>query len=251
MADLVVYIIFHKGLYEDNTAGFSKEELEVFRWVAVNEKVEKDIPAWLPKHLLLHEYKMPIHDPFQQMNNFYQNSVFFHLYKNPQLITSSYVGFAQYDMKFNKESMLLTKAFIRENPQDKICGFAFPVGIEHLFNGIVEDDFWANVFLKEYNIFYSTQHKFKELEDVPLFLLHTFIIPKEFFLRMMPFIESFLPSLMRALTWETRHLAGTLERIFALCISCGLIEGYFTRAVQFDVKNLDDQRFTDTLRGIE
>ena len=68
---------------------------------------------------------------------------------------------------------------------------------------------------------------------------------------MMPFIEGFLPSTMRALTWDTRHLAGTLERIFALCISCGLLEGYFTRAIQFDAQNMDEQRFTDVLRGIE
>lgn len=251
MADLVIYIIFHKGLYEENTAGFSKEELEVFRWVAVNEKIEKEIPEWLPKHLLLHEYKMTAHDPFQQMNNFYQNSVFFHLYNNPHMICSSYVGFAQYDTKFNRESLLSTKALIEQNPEDRVCGFAFPAGIEHLYNGIVADDFWQGVFLKEYNSFYDKKHSMEQLEQLPLFLLHTFIIPTEFFLMMMPFIEGFLPSTMRALTWDTRHLAGTLERIFALCISCGLLEGYFTRAIQFDAQNMDEQRFTDVLRGIE
>ena len=36
---LTFYIVFHKELYQENTQEFTTQELELFTWLAVNEKI--------------------------------------------------------------------------------------------------------------------------------------------------------------------------------------------------------------------
>jgi len=250
MKPLNFFIIYHDKLFKENTSGFSEKELEAFTWVAVNEKVPKEFPDWIPKNSLIKEYEMKIHSPLYQMLNFYQNSVFFHLYWNKELINSKYIGFGQYDMTFNSEEFRQLTAHIEKDTADTlIWTFLYP------FEAVCPPEElprWEEVLLKPYNSFYGMNHTFKSIEQIPLALLHTFIIPTWFFLHMMPFVESVLPKLLKMLNWDTRHLAGTLERVFALCISFGIKEGKFRHTIQLKgISHNDSQHSADTLRGIK
>jgi len=93
-------------------------------------------------------------------------------------------------------------------------------------------------------------HTLESLSKVPLALLHTFIMPTWFFLHIMPFVENLTPEILRVLNWETRHLAGTLERVFALCISCGIIEGKLNLFHLSGFQHIENQHSEDKLRGI-
>jgi hypothetical protein len=239
------FIIFHDKLFKDNVP-----LLPCFTWVAVNEKIPKQIPDWLPKDSLIKEYEMKIHSPLYQMLNFYQNSVFFHLYWNKDLIKSKYIGFGQYDMTFNKEDFEKILSDIKDDTADKIIPtFLYP------FEALCPKEvlpIWEEIFMKPYNSFYSMNHTLDSLKGIPLALLHTFIMPTWFFLHMMPFVESLLPRLLKFINWETRHVAGTLERVFALCISCGIVEGKFRHLIQLKgVSHNDSQHSADALRGIK
>ena len=66
----------------------------------------------------------------------------------------------------------------------------------------------------------------------------------------MPFVEKLTPEILRVLGWETRHLAGTLERIFALCISCGILEGNLNLIHLNGFQHVEHQHSEDKLRGI-
>lgn len=250
MKTLNFFIIFHDKLFQENTSGFSENELETFfTWVAVNEKIPKEFPSWIPKNSLLKEYEMKQHCPLYQMLHFYQNSVFFHLYKNKELINSKYIGFGQYDMSFQSDEFRKTHGVLKDDTADKIVvAFPFP------FRGLCDEDLlpnWKRMFLDPYNSFYGTNHTFENVKNLPLFLCHTFIIPTWFFLHMMPFAESILPNVMRELDWTTRHLGGTYERVFALCISFGIFEGKFRQILQLDgVSHIESQHSVDVLRGI-
>jgi len=69
---------------------------------------------------------------------------------------------------------------------------------------------------------------------------------------MMPFIEYITPEIVRNLKWNIRHLAGTLERVYALCLAAGILEGKFKQIIKFDgIKQRDDQRTPDPIRGID
>lgn len=240
---LTIYVVFHKDLFASNTAAFLKHERNnLFVWIGVNADVPKLIPPSMMDSPIVYEYKMPRYNPMYQKNNFYQNSVFFHLYKNPMYLQSKFVGFAQYDMRFSRTS-------IPTLTDDCVYGY-FPYKIEDVWN-YYPYSFWTDCFLDTYNKYYTTTHTFEDLARYPIFLYHTFIIPTHFFLHMMPFIEHSTDVILNSLNNETRHIAGTLERVFGLCIACGLAEGRLKGyAIQRGISHISEQHTDDPVRGI-
>jgi hypothetical protein len=224
--------------------------LDIFTWVAVNESIEKINDDWIPKDRLLKEWTMPVYNPLMQMSKFYQNSVFFHLYWNPHLLKSKYVGFAQYDMAFDVDALgEIINKIGEDDGGDKIFG-AYPYVLNTIYDilGAAE---WEECFMKPYNDYYSTMHRLEDISTLPLLLLHTFIMPKWFFLHMMGFVDKMYVGILRALGWNTQHLAGTLERVLALCIGFGIKENKF-RIVKLwsGVNHIDSQHTGDSFRGI-
>jgi hypothetical protein len=249
MKTLSFYIVFHKEVHQGNTSSFSEESIKKYlKWVAVNEKISKNYPSWIPKECLMKEWEMKIHTPVYQMTNFYQNSIFLHLFWNKEYEKSKYIGFGQYDMGFDVSEFDKMDSVLKGS-EDTVYG-----GFIYNFTAILPAypyELLEHMFLKPYNTFYGTSHTFDKLKEMPLFLLHTFIIPSWFFAHMMPFIESNIPQILRILQWDTRHLAGTLERIFALCIACGMLEGKLRNILPLlGVKEKHEQRIEDSFRGI-
>ena len=220
------------------------------KWVAVNESIDKEYPDFIPKDCMIKEWEMPIHSPLYQMLNFYQNSTFLHIYWNKLHEQSKYIGFAQYDMSIDAEELLKSEISMTTDTGNTLF-IAFPYNAEQTLSHF-SDGFWIDCFLNPYNKFYGQGHTLEAIKKIPLFLLHTFIIPSWFFAHMMPFIENSIPKILRSLDWNTRHLAGTLERIFGLCLSCGIIEGKFSNIIQLKGIKTDigDQRDSDAFRGI-
>jgi hypothetical protein len=221
------------------------------KWVAVNEKVEKEYTAYIPAECLIKEWEMTVYNPLYQMNNFYQNSVFLHIYWNKLYENSKYIGFAQYDMSIDAGELLTIETTSLKDLDSVICA-TFIYDSSRIFD-IFPEEHWVDIFLRPYNSFYNTEHQMDLIKSLPVFLLHTFIIPSWFFKNMMPFIEKIIPIVLRKMNWDTRHLAGTLERVFALCLSCGILEGKFTTLLQMHGIKTDipGQREEDTLRGIK
>jgi hypothetical protein len=153
-------------------------------------------------------------------------------------------------MKFTAEDFRKVTTIINEDTADKIIPvFLYPFQALCITEGL---PVWEEVFLKKYNSFYKMNHTFKSIEHIPLSLMHTFMMPTWFFLHMMPFVESIVPSLLKMMNWDTRHLGGNLERVFALCISFGIIEGKFRQLVQLHgVQHIESQHSADVLRGIK
>jgi hypothetical protein len=249
---LTFYIVFHQKLFPQNTEQFSHEEMKKwFRWVAVNEKIQKEVRTLFHNSLIIKEWEMKNYSPFYQMLNFYQNSVFFHLHENPEMIKTRYIGFGQYDMSFTADNFrnAITRIFAENDPGDKVIG-CFLYEYKALFQ-LFDKDIWTDYFFEPYNQYFKIKHTHEEIKDIPLCLLHTFIIPTWFFHSMMGFLKWNLPKIMKMLNWDTRHLAGTLERFIALCISCGIKEGRFRGFFQLEgVSHLDEQHMEDPLRNI-
>jgi len=249
MKPLSFYIIFHKDIYQENTSSFSEESTKKFlKWVAVNEKIPKQYPLWIPTDCLIKEWEMEFHSPLYQMLNFYQNSTLLHLFWNKEYEKSKYIGFGQYDMSFDAAEFEKLDHTLKTT-EDTVYG-----AFIYAFTAILPSypyELLQYMFLTPYNEFYGTAHTFDKLKEMPLFLLHTFIIPSWFFKHMMPFIEKNIPHILRIFQWDTRHLAGTLERIFALCIACGMLEGKLRNILPLlGVKEKHEHRTEDSFRGI-
>jgi hypothetical protein len=250
MKTLSMYIVFHKKIFKDNTKTFHEDHMKSsLRWVAVNESIEKEYPDYIPNECIIKEWEMPIYSPLYQMLQFYQNSTFLHIYWNKLHEQTKYTGFAQYDMSIDAEEILKYELSMTSDTADTLF-VAFPYNEKALSQ--YPDEYWMDCFINPYNSFYHQCHTLESVKKVPVFLLHTFIMPSWFFAHMMPFIEKSIPKILRSLSWNTRHLAGTLERIFALCLSCAVLEGKFRKIVQLNgIKtDIDGQRDADAFRGI-
>jgi hypothetical protein len=250
MAPLTFYIVYHKILHKENTKDFPDSlKNSALMWVAVNEEIEKEYPSWI-NNRLLKEWEMPHHSPLYQMLHWQQNSFFHHLFWNRETISTKYVGFGQYDQMLIAEEFKTLISALQNDKGDKLIG-CFPCEFNTICDYFSEKD-WVENFLVPYNNFYKMNHSLVEFKDKPMMLLHTFIIPTWFFNHMMPFIEHITPIIVKKLKWEIRHFAGTLERVYALCLAAGMIEGKFRSVHGFSgVKQRDDQRTPDPIRGVQ
>ncbi len=244
------YIIFHKLLFARNTDDFTENELKSwFRWYAVNEDIPKEIPDWVPKECLIEEYKLRKYDPDQQRNKSYQNSCFFHLFWNKEQMKSKYIGFGQYDMKIMAEPIRNCVTLMKE--KDNFCFIMFPYEFIHVINPIPLQR-WETYFLNHYNKHYETNHSFEEIANLPLALLHTFILPTPFYLDMMKFVEYAHPYIWEMIGYNQSIYAGTMERVFALCINFALIDNKFDDIFYVQgFEHNESQHMGDADRGIE
>ena len=236
---LKFFIVYHDKVYQENTAGFTPKEIQDnFVWYAANEKLPKQLPTWGP---VLKEWEMSYHDPLLQMNQYFQNSAFFHLYKNQHLIESKYIGFGQYDMKIEPTSFRTMVTHLDATFLSTFVG-CFLYSFDNLGNCVD----WHGTFMEPYNKFHGTNYKLADISQNPLVLLHTFIMPTIHFVDMMRFAEHVLPIVIKNLGWDMKHFAGTMERVFALWILFAMARGKFKKIIKLDgITHVDSQCTTD------
>lgn len=252
MKTLSLYIVYHNNIYDKNTETFHQAHIkQSLIWYAVNENIKKPHYPNIPEGSHIKEWELPIYNPLYQMTHFYQNSAFLHIFWNNLHTKTKYIGFAQYDMSLDANELLTIELHMKKDQATSVF-VAFPYDPAILLNNLYTPQFWEIIFLIPYNIFYSTTHTMDNIMAIPIPLLHTFIIPSWFFAHIMPFVEKLIPTVLRNLQWDTRHLAGTLERIFGLCISFGIQEKKINNIVRLHgiVTDIEGQRENDTFRGI-
>ncbi len=209
-----LYIVCHRDAYPANHRDFSNLEARQagLRWYVVNEPLTpKNIDA--PPSCRVNEWDLPWHDPFMQINNFYNNSALWHVYRNLDLLVDDFVGFAQYDMTIPRAPL---EAFAElTTAQPGAVGYMFPYPFKDLFHNPLPADWWDRVIVRAA----FPDIGLGDLADGELPLFHGFILSKAAFGEMMAFADRVLPEVVRALGHDTRHLAGTLERVCALWIA--------------------------------
>lgn len=242
-----LYIVCHRDAYPANHREFTPLEARQagLRWYVVNEPLTpKNIDA--PPSCRVNEWDLPWHDPFLQMNNFYNNSALWHVYKNLDLLVDDHVGFAQYDMTIPRAPL---EAFAElTTAQPGAVAYMFPYPFAALFHNPLPGEFWDAAVVRR--AFPGVRLSDLASGELPLF--HAFILPKDAFADMMAFADSVLAEVVRALGHDTRHLAGTLERVCALWIAAAVFAqklGPVVNVPGFE-HNQATQRLPDAFRGI-
>ncbi|AGE59409.1 hypothetical protein ATCVOR07043_402L [Acanthocystis turfacea Chlorella virus OR0704.3] len=214
-------IIGHQKFYAETVKGIPEDDLKKHvKFVCVNENLPKDIPEEFPKECVTNEWEIPDYEPFYQKEKYYQNSVFFNTMNVIETLGVDQIGFAQYDMIF-------TPAIFQEIKEtceaDKTASIGFyPYPIEHMFE-IIHPSAWQFIVQQYANFFQVPVEDMERLEGMPLALFHTFVIPKANYCRMMHFAKKVLPNLVTFLKNDNRHMAGTLERLFALFLNLEIV----------------------------
>jgi hypothetical protein len=245
-----IAIIGHERFYKETVAGITEEDLKKYvRFVCVNENLPKNIPESFPKECIVNEWEFPDYEEFYQKNNYYQNSVFFNTMNVIETLGLEQIGFFQYDMIMSPAIFDTIKS-TNEADKEAAIGF-YPYPIEQLFE-IVNPGAWQFI-IQQYSNFFQVSVDTDQLEEMKLALFHTFVIPKKNFCRMMHLTKKVLPTVLTFLSSSgTRHIAGTLERLFALFLNMEIVTGNMKDFIW--VPNLihDDVnlRLRDDFRGV-
>ena len=207
------YIVFHKFLVPECYETLSGEDFQHLRFIGVNSKIPKEIPEALAPYVV-EERSLEWYNPFLQHNRFCESSAFFHVWKNPGLLTANqYVGFFHYDMLINKAAI----DFIKENtPVDERVVFTNVTLVAwRELNQVITLQQWNEV-VGLYNTMFHTRHSIMDVlhEHMPLY--HSFVVHRDTFHAMMQFAETAIPRLFELLGHDTKHLPFMIERMHGL-----------------------------------
>lgn len=216
---LSFYIIFHSKIYPTNTPDYP-----CFIYLAANELIKKDIDTNVLKHPIVNEYDVPGYNPMYQMLKFCDNSIILNFPPPP----TPFVGFCQYDMVIDplKFQIVLDNIY---NVNGAIGFYALP--IDSIFDKLSKSE-W-NSILDYYNSINNTSHSIDTLKDYPFFFMNTYILPSWFYTRLQQNLKKMLPLVLKLLQYNMKHIAGTLERLNALLIVCGIVE----KAINFSISD--------------
>jgi hypothetical protein len=231
---LLFYIVFHKEIQNPLDNFTEADKRSMIRWVAVNEQIEKQIPASIPKDCILREWEFADYCPFYQISGIRENSLIHHFVHNPDLLYGSkYVGIGQYDMKLNVD---MFRSLQKElTTMDGSCAFLpFHMPILLLFDGCLPD-FWIECVIQPYNIRYGTHHNLKDIfaRHTHIPLINCFILTSELWKEMAEFSRYVTPFVIKGLKHSLTHLAGTLERAHGLFLLFAIDEKRIDRLYAF------------------
>lgn len=223
-----INVIFHKFLVPECYETLSGEDIAKYvRFLAVNAKIPKEIPAALAPYVV-HERSLPWYDPFLQHNRFCESSAFFHAYRNPNIfLQEEYIGFVHYDMLLKKEALEFLEREIASATEGTLFTHVTLMARPHL-DQIFQLGHWEQL-VKLYNLMFQRNHTIHTVLDKEIPLYHTFVIHRQAFHRMMFFAERAVPFLFEMLQFDTKHLPFMLERLHAVFLALQREDGLLAK----------------------
>lgn len=184
-----LFIIFHKYLYNNFYKSITEENKKNITFYGVKDKVE-NIPS-------IYEYELPIYNKNLQEKRYNESSAMYHIYENKLHHHLSYIGFAQYDMVIQNETLSFIKTQITQNPKQPII-FAPFFAIEESKNAmhgslnlIIEPITFFGSILDNYNKFFLKNYTKNDIMKSPWVMCNTFVIPVAMYEKYMSWLSSY------------------------------------------------------------
>jgi len=218
---LEIFVVFHKEINNNNYKDLTDEEKRHLTFVAVNETIPKIYDS--SKYRVIKEWELAIYYPELQGHlKFNENSVLRHIFENG-LAKTKYIGFAQYDMYFQPNSIKSILDAI-ENTDEELLFSAEVKNYEFCFFYTWDDFTMINNYLifeglkKAYEIFRK-----KKIDKNRVFpLLNTYIIPTRVYKEIMPLITHLFNYFMEKQLFikdkNLKNLGGIFERVMAFVL---------------------------------
>jgi hypothetical protein len=181
-----IFVIYHKTVYNDFYKTISEDNKKHIVFYGVKDKIE-NTPS-------IYEYEMNIYNPRLQAQRYNESSAFYHIYENKLYKDLSYIGFAQYDMIINNETINTIKTKITETPTIFAAFFAVEESKRALhgsLNLIVEPISFFGSILDNYNNFFQKKYMKDDVMISPLIMCNTFVIPVVMYEKYMGWLNSY------------------------------------------------------------
>ena len=224
--NLQIYNIWHNKLFDNCYEKLDEYSLEKLIMYDVNPTYTK-VYNKDKKYNILKEYELTNYESLYQDTNYCQTSCFYHVYTNKLYEKSDYVGFIQYDMILESNFIYAIEEKIN-NSQNDIYFYSL------LDNNKLNVKFVCNPYdksiLQKYNEYFNTNHSYdtikKNKKSSNFISLHTFVIPKKTYIKLMSWfvsIKDWLHSNYLDKLYDT-SIAEITEEIFGLFLLLQMIE---------------------------
>jgi hypothetical protein len=194
---LQIFTVFHKHIPPQILKNLSPIEKHQITLYGVRDRAQTLLN-------LVYEINFPIHNPIFQKKSFNEASALYHIYVNKIHHKSEFIGFTQYDMVFNTNSIHQ----IYQGSDDSVIFYHdffqrwFLGGQYTILNDF--DDENNNIIpggLRSYNEFFGTNHTEQTLIDCKMPICNTFVMSSNRFDKMMSWmIQYFNPNLKTSYT---------------------------------------------------
>lgn len=193
---MLIYNVWHHRLFDELLNDLSKEDKQAIICFGVNEAYPKEYNPESDFNIL-YEYNLPFYEDTWQKQGYCQTSCMYHVYNNRETLnyslSSSYIGFMQYDMKVDKDAFAYWKERIAASPNTRIIFHEITV---RTFFAFKKEPSLETHALSHYNNFFSTNLSVSDLVSHPkcknIPVVHTFIIPVDMFERMMEWMTEYM-----------------------------------------------------------
>lgn len=225
MTNISVFTVFHRCLYEELYEQLSDSEPSLV-FFAVNEEIEKDIPAKFQERVI-EECKLPVYDPRYQALMYNEASALFHVFMNHTYSASlDYIGFAQYDMKFPKDFFTNIRDTVANT--DHPCIFTILLMDAHSCT-MLQNQAWDNgTTLDSYNKHFGTSFTMNDVYKNCIPMNNTFVVPKWMYEKMMGWMKDFFDQPERIKTFVSKHYGNPghfFESMTALFLNLEVLQG--------------------------
>jgi len=211
--DFHIFVVFHEKLYDECYENISKDILDKhFTFIAVNESIQK---KYTPnKYNIVNEWELPKYIDQFQKKGYNENSAIFHVMANNIHKNYNYIGFFQYDMKFNKSVIDTIKDNIKNEPT---CLYLEAHNYDFCAIETWKEPPVMAYLTSHYQWFYKKQFSFSDRDIYPLF--NSYIIPTKTYENVMKWVDNFYTRIASIVHQNHfGHIAGLFERIMAFAI---------------------------------
>lgn len=217
---LKINVIFHKSI-NPNCYNFSDKFLyKYFRFIAVNDTIEKIIPERF-KDLVFYENQFKSYHPvFQQKGFMKENSVFLHFVMNQYMLEEiDLIGFFQYDMYISElfiEHIDIILNNYKRSPET-IYILQDVISKDYLLSRLNSGQ-WDQL-CQIYNKLFNTNHQWTECYYGEIPIWNSFILPKNVFYLMLYYMNNVID-----LLYQFHFQKGEIQTI---CQTMEVVNGFF------------------------
>lgn len=218
-----IYNVWHERIFDELLEPIPASDRRDLVMYAVNDKIPKSYASSVvPPENVVREWELPLFEPRWQEKMYCQTTCMYHVFLNGLHRDLDYVGFCQYDMRFDAATFAHIRATLREGGGPRV----FCSDTQTVQRGLLDFSPQGTAHMVDH---YARFHGVGP--DVALIsagrlipILHTFVIPRDMFERMMRWVSAYMHDLERA-GLDTRRSGGWFynqasfaERMHALFI---------------------------------
>ena len=186
---ITIFVVFHNNIHIDFYSALTEEEKNYITYYGVRDHITVTNGT-----KVIYEEDMPIYNEKLQKNKYNEASALYHIWKNNLFQEHKYIGFFQYYMKFNKNTINEVKNIIENSETADYIFYVglFPSGIKGGQTSITHDypNEKLEAGLKNYNKFFNTNFSNDILYKIKMLVGNSFIIPSHIYNKMMNWLTA-------------------------------------------------------------